>query len=311
MHVLYKEEGKLGISPSERSVEQALEHGVICIDKPQGPSSHEVSAFVKKILNIDKAGHTGTLDPNVSGVLPVLLNQGCKVSHFLGETSKTYVCVMRLEKEVGGKELEKTFSRFRGKIYQTPPLASAVVKKLRTREVYELKILETKNRDVLFTVSSEAGFYVRNLVFDIGEVLGVKSEMLELRRTKAGPLAEDKCVTLQALSDYYWLWKEKGREEELKKVIIPVEDFVKLKRVVASDDCLRPISTGADLAIPGILALDETIKKAERVGIFTSKGELCAIATALLGFAEIKGLKKGIAFDIERVINTSFASVEP
>lgn len=302
MHALYKEEGKLGVSPHERSVEQALEHGVICIDKPQGPSSHEVSAFVKKILHIDKAGHTGTLDPNVSGVLPVLLNQGCKVSHFLGETSKTYVCVMRLGKEVSEKELEKAFSRFRGKIYQTPPLASAVAKKLRIREVYELKFLEKSGRDVLFTVSSEAGFYVRNLVFDIGEVLGVKSEMLELRRTKAGPLKEDKCVTLQELSDYYWLWKEHGKEENLKKAIIPVEDFVKLKKIVASDDCLTPISTGADLAIPGILSIDETIKKGERVGIFTAKGELCAVATALMPFAEIKNSKKGMAFDIERVI---------
>ncbi len=303
MHILYKEESKLGVSPHERSVEQALEHGVVCIDKPQGPSSHEVSAFVKKILHIDKAGHTGTLDPNVSGVLPVLLNQGCKASHFLGETSKTYVCVMRLEKEVAKKQLEKAFSHFKGKIYQTPPLLSAVAKNLRIREVKELKILEVKEKNVLFSVSSQAGFYVRNLVFDMGEVLGVKSEMAELRRTKAGPLTEDKCITLQELSDYYWLWKEKGNDEKLRKAIIPIENFVSLKKVIASDDCLRPISTGADLAIPGILALDKTIARGERVGIFTGKGELVAIATALRGASEIKELKKGIAFDIERVIH--------
>ncbi|MFH1247336.1 MAG: RNA-guided pseudouridylation complex pseudouridine synthase subunit Cbf5 [Candidatus Micrarchaeota archaeon] len=319
MHVLYKEEGKLGVAPSERSIEQALEHGVICIDKPQGPSSHEVSAFVKKILNIEKAGHTGTLDPEVSGVLPVLLNQSCKTSHFLGETSKTYICVMLLEKAVDKKTLEKVFSKFRGKIYQTPPLISAVAKKLRIREVKQLKILEVNGKHILFTVSSQAGFYVRNLVFDIGEILGVKSEMLELRRIKAGPLTEEKCVTLQELSDYYWLWKEnqhkrelvsesspagdaQGNEEKLRKVIIPVEDFVSLKKVIASDDCLRPISTGADLAIPGIIALNETIQRLDRVGIFTVKGELVAIATALRDFKEIKTLKKGIAFDIERVI---------
>ncbi|MDP3742171.1 MAG: RNA-guided pseudouridylation complex pseudouridine synthase subunit Cbf5 [Candidatus Micrarchaeota archaeon] len=302
MHVFYKEEFKLGVSPHQRSVEQALEHGVVCIDKPQGPSSHEVSAFVKKILHVNKAGHTGTLDPNVSGVLPVLLNQGCKVSHFLGETSKTYVCVMQLEKEVSKKDLVKAFNYFKGKIYQTPPLLSAVAKNLRIREVKELKILEVKERNVLFSVSSEAGFYVRNLVFDVGEVLGVKAEMAELRRTKAGVLTEDKCITLQELSDYYWLWKEKGNDEKLKKAIIPIEDFVKLKRVIASDDCLRPISTGADLAIPGILAMDEKIQRGERVGIFTGKGELVAVATALRGSSEIKDLKKGMAFDIERVI---------
>ncbi len=303
MHVIYKEQGKLGVSPQQRSVEQALEHGVICIDKPRGPSSHEVSAFVRKILNIKKTGHTGTLDANVSGVLPVLLNQSCKASHFLGETSKTYVCVMRTSEPVSESDLEKVFSRFRGEIYQTPPLASAVAKKLRVREVFDLKLLETSGCDVLFTVSSEAGFYVRNLVFDVGEVLGIKTEMLELRRTKAGPLSEDKCVTLHELSDYYWLWKENGKEEMLRKAIISIEDFVALKKVVASDDCLRAISTGANLAIPGIVSIDETIKKSERVGIFTGKGELVAVATALMQFSEIKNSAKGMAFDIERVIN--------
>ncbi len=302
MYSLYKEQSKVGKSPSERSIEEALEFGVVCIDKPQGPSSHEVSAFARKILNIEKTGHTGTLDPNVSGVLPVLLNQSCKASHFLGNTTKEYVCEMQLAKPIKQKKLNSVFNRFKGKIYQKPPLASAVAKNLRIRETYELQILEVIDAKVLFQVASEAGFYVRNLVFDIGEVLGVKAEMAELRRTRASGLTEKQAVTLQELSDYYWLWKEKQRED-LKKFIIPIENFVSLKKVVVSDDCLKPISTGADLAIPGILSLDEKIQKDEHVGIYTGKGELVAIANALMPFTEIKSSKKGIAFDIVRVIH--------
>ncbi len=303
MHSLYEEQCKTGKSPSQRSIEEALEYGVICIDKPCGPSSHEVSAFARKILQVKKSGHTGTLDPNVSGVLPILLNNSCKASHFLGETTKEYVCVMHLGKKVDEVELEKTLARFRGKIYQKPPLASAVAKNLRIREVYKLNILEIVGKGVLFTVSSEAGFYVRNLVFDIGEVLGIKTEMAELRRTRAGLLKEDKAITLHGLSDYYWLWKEKSKEE-LKKFIIPIEEVIGLKRVIASDDCLKPISTGANLAIPGIVALDEKIQKGEKVGIFTGKGELVAVATALMSFSDIKKAEKGMAFDIDRVIHS-------
>ncbi len=303
MRQLYSEESILGKPPEERSLEECLQYGVVCIDKPQGPTSHEVSAFVKKILHTGKTGHTGTLDANVSGVLPVLLNNSCKTAHFIAERNKTYVCIMHLSKEVGEKELQKAFLHFRGKIYQTPPLASAVAKKLRMREVFELKILEVEGRDVLFSVSAEAGFYVRNLVFDIGEILGIRTEMAELRRTKAGKFVESDCLTLQELSDNYWLSKERGKED-LKKFITPIEDVLGLRRVIAADGALHAICTGAHLAIPGIMALDEKISKGERVGIYTGKGELVAVATALMSANEIKPGEKGWAFDVERVIHS-------
>jgi len=210
---------------------------------------------------------------------------------------------MHVSKEVGEKSIEKAFSHFRGKIYQTPPLASAVAKKLRIREVFDLKILEVESRDVLFSVSAEAGFYVRNLVFDVGEVLGVKAEMAELRRTKAGKFVEDNCITLQPLSDYFWLYKERGKED-LKKFITPIEDVLGLPRVIAADGALHAICTGAHLAIPGVMALDDKISKGERVGIYTGKGELVAVAIALMSASEIKPGEKGWAFDVERVIHS-------
>ncbi|MEK6843021.1 MAG: RNA-guided pseudouridylation complex pseudouridine synthase subunit Cbf5, partial [Candidatus Micrarchaeota archaeon] len=136
MIIIQKGKSQLGTSPEKRSMEDRLKYGIVVIDKPQGPSSHEVSAFSRKILKLDVTGHTGTLDQNVSGVLVVLLENSRKVVNFLPNTDKKYVCMMRLSREIPIIPLEKTFENFRGEIYQKPPLLSAVAKKLRTRKVF-------------------------------------------------------------------------------------------------------------------------------------------------------------------------------
>lgn len=303
MIVLREEHGKWGKKPSERSLDEHLRYGIALVDKPRGPTSHEVSSFVKKILGLRKTGHSGTLDANVSGVLPVLLEESCKASGFLLRERKSYVCVMCLSKEKTRREIEEAFSHFRGKIYQTPPLESAVVKKLRVREVFALKVLEVEGRDVLFECEVEAGFYVRKLVFDAGEVLGTHAQMLELRRTRAAEFSENDCVTLQDLSDAHWLWRERGDERLLRKMVLPIERAVFLKRVVVDDNAIRPITTGANIAVPGICALDEGIARGESVQVLSLKGELLCFATALLSGKEVKSRGKGIAFDVERVIH--------
>src|SRR3989338_1492377 len=165
-------ESSLGKSPSERTLEEKLKKGVFILDKPCGPSSHEAAAFVRKILGLKRAGHSGTLDPKVSGVLPVLLEESTKAARYLLGSRKKYVCIMRLGERKSGREIEEAFSHFHGKIFQKPPLESAVAKKLRVREVYGLKILEVDGREVLLECDVEGGFYVRKLCFDIGEVLG-------------------------------------------------------------------------------------------------------------------------------------------
>ncbi len=216
---------------------------------------------------------------------------------------KKYVCIMRAGKGVGEKELEEAFSHFRGRIYQKPPLASAVAKKLRVREVFALSVLEARGRLVLFDAETEAGTYVRNIVRDVGEVLGCGAEMVELRRTFSGGFREDQCVTLQELSDRHWLWKERGNDAPLRECVHQIEDVLGLKRVVVSDDAIHSITTGANLAVPGVNALDETIQRGERVGIHSGRGELLCIAEALMGADEIKGREKGIAFDVMRVVH--------
>ena len=291
--VLREESGVIGKHPSERSLDEHLQYGVAIIDKPVGPSSHETSSFVRKILHIKKTGHTGTLDQNVSGVLVVLLEDSCKAAHFLMGDKKKYSCIMRTKKLMKKEELENAFSNFVGKIYQKPPLASAVAKRLRVREVHSLNILGIQKKDVLFECECDAGTYIRNIVYDAGEVLGTETEMLELRRTKAGGFFESSAVTLQQLSDYYWLAKERNDESFLRKSVVPIEDVILMKRIVISDSSLKKIANGSRVSVSDVLELDEGIREdGERIAIFTKKGELFCFAESLSSSSQIERASK-------------------
>lgn len=291
-HILRQEDSQLGKSPAERNLQERLQRGIVCIDKPPGPSSHEVAAFVRKILDVGKTGHTGTLDQNVSGVLVVLLNESRKVSRYLARSPKEYVCLMRLGHNVARDEVEAAFAHFRGVIYQTPPEASAVKKRLRTRTIYELEILEADERDVLFRCQCEAGTYVRNLVHDAGEVLGELSEMRELRRTKAGGLGEKQSVPLQKLSDAHWLAKEKKREEELLRIVLPLEEAVRpaMNGVTLSDEGVRKGEHGVPPRVTDVLALQGEWTAGEPLAAFTGKGSLAFILEASLSSQEVLNL---------------------
>ncbi len=292
----------LGKRLNERSISEMLEYSGVVIDKPRGPSSHEVTSFVKKILNARRTGHAGTLDADVSGVLVVMLNSACKLSRFLSKSTKEYVSVMSIMPPASEKEIEEVFSHFRGKIYQTPPLESAVKKQLRIREVYKLNLLEVEKTRVLFSAKVEAGTYIRKLITDFGMLLDRDTKMLELRRISAAGFSLDNAITLQTLSDYKWL-ADNGKPEKLKSVLVNAEELIKLKKVVADDEAILSICKGANLAVPGIVSLDENIEVGEFVQILTGKGELVAIARALLSSGEIKNRKHGIALDTERIIH--------
>ncbi len=289
MIIIQKGKSQLGTSPEKRSMEDRLKYGIVVIDKPQGPSSHEVSAFSRKILKLDVTGHTGTLDQNVSGVLVVLLENSRKVVNFLPNTDKKYVCMMRLSREIPIIPLEKTFENFRGEIYQKPPLLSAVAKKLRTRKVFSLNILEVRGNLVLFDCECEAGTYIRKIVSDAAEVMGVKAEMAELRRIKAGEFLEKDAITLQTLSDYYFAWKEKGDASFLEKAVFPVESL-KFKKIVLDDESIIKLKSGVKPKVSDVLQIEEGILPKEICGLFTEKGELAAISENLLSSSEVKHL---------------------
>ncbi len=292
-----------GCYPTKRPIEEYIRKGLVCIDKPMGPSSHEVVVWVRKILNVSKTGHAGTLDPRVTGVLPVFIENATKMVKFLQESSKEYICLMRLHGDAKREDVERVMRKFVGRIYQRPPLKSAVKKTLRIREIYEIEIVEMEGRDVLFRVVTESGTYIRKLCRDIGEVLGTGAHMQELRRTRTGRFGEDMCYTLQDLLDAYVVWKEEGEEKYLREIIKPMEvAAADLPKIVIKDSAVDAICHGANLSVRGVAYVEKSVKKDGTVAIFTLKNELVAIGKALMDAEEIYRMKKGVAADIQRVM---------
>ncbi len=292
-----------GWSPSARPTESMLEYGLIPLDKPRGPTSHEVVAWTKKLLGVERAGHSGTLDPPVSGLLPIGLGQSTRALSLLLLFPKEYRGVMRVHSSVPRKQLEGVVNEFTAEIFQRPPQRSSVSRQTRSRAIYELELTESIGNLHLFRVLCQSGTYIRKLVYDIGEVLGVGATMVELRRTKVGPLSEEKgLVTLHQLNDAVYRLRE-GDGAPLQKLVQPVEGSLgDIGKVVIRDSAVDAICHGARLGIPGVLAISKVVKKDDTVAILTSKGELVAIGKALLSSDEMRGLRRGLASTTERVV---------
>jgi H/ACA ribonucleoprotein complex subunit 4 len=288
----------------KRSFEQLLQYGLILLDKPPGPTSHETVAWLKRILKIPKAGHSGTLDPQVSGVLPMGLGDGTKALEVLLYGPKEYHAIGRLHSLPSPEKLKKVLEEFTGELYQKPPQRSAVLRQTRTRTIYELELLEQKERLMVLRVLCEAGTYIRKLIYDIGEILGPGATMIELRRTRVHQFNENsKLVTLHELANAYSLWTEKKDDSKLKELIIPIEHaFSEIKSVIIRDSAVDALCHGAQLAIPGILEASPDLKVDDLVAIYTQKGEIVALAKTLLSLEDIKENTKGYAFETKRLI---------
>ncbi len=223
---------------------------------------------------------------------------------YLTLSTKAYITVMQLHKKVDKGRLMEVIKEFTGRIYQKPPVRSSVKRALRTKTIYELEVLEINYPCVLLKITCEHGTYVRKLIHDIGEVLGVGAHMRELRRVRTGPFKEDKSlVTMHQLSEAVYIYKELNDESTLKKYIMPGEYMVShLPKIVATDSAVASITYGADLAIPGVVALHEKIRKGDDVAIFTLKGEIVATGIAQKHTEEVLESKKGIAVKTKRVI---------
>jgi len=288
----------------KRSYEQLLQYGLILLDKPPGPTSHETVAWLKRILKIPKAGHSGTLDPQVSGVLPMGLGDGTKALEVLLYGPKEYHAIGRLHSLPSPEKLKKVLEEFTGELYQKPPQRSAVVRQTRTRTIYELELLEQKERLMVLRVLCEAGTYIRKLIYDIGEILGPGATMIELRRTRVHQFTENsRLVTLHELANAYSLWTEKKDDSKLKELIIPIEHaFSEIKSVIIRDTAVDALCHGAQLAIPGILQVSPDLKVDDLVAVYTQKGEIVALAKTLLSLEDIKENTKGYAFETKRII---------
>ena len=298
-----KTNDKLGCRPEERATEEIINYGVVNINKPQGPTSHQVSDYVQKILNIKKSGNSGTLDPNVHGLLPVALGRATRIVQALLKSGKEYVGIMHLHKDIDENKIKKTIkAHFSGKIKQIPPLKSSVKRQERTREIYYFDILEKEGKDVLFVVGCEAGTYIRKLIHDLGKKLNIGAHMQELRRTRAGPFDEKTLFTLQDLTDAFYFCKNEKNDKFLRKIIQPMENAVKhLPKIWVFDTTIDTLCHGADLNVPGISKLNDRINKNDVVAIMTLKDELVALGTAQLTSEEIMEKEKGLAVNTERV----------
>ena len=292
-----------GVYYDKRSVENLLEYGLILVDKPPGPTSHEVVAWTKRILHIPKIGHSGTLDPQVSGVLPLGLGEGTKALGILLLGPKEYHALGRLHSLPSKEKLKQILELFRGEIFQKPPQRSAVLRQTRTRTVYELELLEQKERLILLRVLCEAVTYIRKLYYDMGEILGPGGSMIELRRSRVHQFSEDNLVTMHQLADAYATWKENGDDSKLSKMILPIEHALsEIKSVVIRDSAIDSLCHGAQLAIPGVLEISPGLNQGDLVAIYSQKGEVVALAESLLSETEIKDSTKGYAFQTKRII---------
>ncbi len=222
----------------------------------------------------------------------------------MAKAPKEYICVMRLHGNVSENEIREVCKEFTGQIYQRPPLKSSVKRVVRIRTIYYIDLLEISNRDVLMRIGCEAGTYIRKLCHDIGIVLGTGGHMQELRRTKSGVFKEDETLTtLHRLKDAYDTWIEEGKEDELRKIILPVEKVIEgIPKITIRDSAVDAICHGANLAAQGILTLESNIKRGSLVAIITKKGELVALGISQKSSEEILNEERGIMVKVRRVI---------
>jgi len=301
--IIAKTNPHYGKSPDERTITEILGNGFINLDKPSGPTSHQVVSWVKEILEIDKAGHGGTLDPSVTGVLPTAIGDATRALQVLLLSGKEYVGIMKLHKNIEKKKIKDTCKEFTGEIYQIPPLRSAVKRVKRKRTIYYFEILQITGSEVLFRVGCEAGTYIRTLCVDIGKKLKCGAHLSELRRTRVGSIYEENCVTLQDLKDAYIFWKKDKDEKEIRSKILSMEKLLDhVPKIVIRDSAVDALCHGANLAIPGIVELDTDIKKGDTAAVLTLKGEGVAIVHSLLSSEEIFQKDAGLAATLERVL---------
>ena len=298
----------MGNSPLNRPLSEHLKYGVINLDKPSNPSSHEVVAWVKRILKVEKTGHSGTLDPKVTGCLIICLNRATRLAKSQQGAGKEYVGVLKLHHdfEGGRKALEEAIQQLIGPLFQKPPAISAVKKQLRIRNIYQMKLLDVdfENNKAAIWCDVEAGTYVRTLCEHIGLLIGTGGQMDELRRVRSGAMNENKYLyTMHDLLDAQYLYENHKDESYLRRVIKPLELLLTdLPRVVIKDSCVNSICYGAKLLVPGILRYSSKLVVNKECVIMTTKGEAVAVGICLMAPAEIYSCQHGIAVKIKRVI---------
>ena len=296
-----------GSSPLKRKLKDYLSYGVINLDKPANPSSHEVVAWIRRILRVEKTGHSGTLDPKVTGCLIVCINRATRLVKAQQSAGKEYVAVVKfhsaIEKEAKVAQAIETLT---GALFQRPPLISAVKRQLRVRTIYKSNLIEfDKKRSLgVFWVSCQAGTYIRTLCVHLGLLTGTGGHMQELRRVRSGALNENKhLVTMHDVMDAQYQYDNHKDESYLRRVVMPLEILlVDYKRIVVKDSAVNAICYGAKLMIPGLLRYADEIDVNDEVVLMTTKGEAIAVGIAQMNTAVMSSCDHGVVAKIKRVI---------
>lgn len=297
-----------GCCPLQRNISEYVKTGYINLDKPANPSSHEVVAWLKRILKVEKTGHSGTLDPKVTGCLIVCIDRATRLVKSQQSAGKEYVCIVRLHEAIEGKaQLAQTVEKLTGALFQRPPLISAVKRQLRIRTIYESKLLEYDDdkRLGVFWVKCEAGTYIRTLCVHMGLMLGCGAQMQELRRVRSGIVHEnDGLVTMHDVLDAQYMYDHNRDEAGLRRVIHPLEKLlVNHKRIMVKDSAVNAICYGAKIMLPGVLRFDDGICEDQKeIVIITTKGEAICLAIPMMSSAVIASCDHGLVAKIKRVI---------
>jgi tRNA pseudouridine55 synthase len=260
--------------PEERSVDELLSFGVVNLDKPPGPSAHQVSAWARDRAGVGRAAHAGTLDPKVTGCLPILLGDATRLAQVFLEGTKEYVAVLELHGPAPA-DLDAVLAEFEGEIYQKPPRKSAVARRLRTREIHELDLLEVRERQALIRIRCESGTYVRKLCHDLGLAAGTGAHMGDLRRTATDPFDDTALVSTADLTDAL-VFADEGDEGPLREVVAPAERALRhLPRLTVAFSAAEQIAEGAPVYAPGVVDVGDAVETAEEgtlVACFTPDG---------------------------------------
>ncbi len=295
-----------GSSPLKRDLQNYVRSGFINLDKPANPSSHEVVAWIKRILRVEKTGHSGTLDPKVTGCLIVCIERATRLVKSQQGAGKEYVCIYRLHENVERKRVEQELERLKGALFQRPPLISAVKRQLRVRTVYESKLIEhNQDRNLgIFWVSCEAGTYIRTMCVHLGLLLGCGGQMQELRRVRSGIQNEGEgLMTMHDVMDAQWLYDNHKDETYLRRVIKPLEALLTgHKRIIMKDSAVNAVCYGAKIMLPGVLRYEDGIEIDEEIVVCTTKGEAICIALAKMTTSTMASCDHGVVAKIKRVI---------
>jgi len=296
-------EAAAGAPPLPSSVDARIRDGAfLLVDKPRGPTSHQVAAWVRDLLGLERAGHAGTLDPHVSGLLWIGVGPALKLLPLLLDFPKRYVGVIDLHGRVPAAELAAALTEFQGPIFQTPPVRSAVRRERRVRTIYRLTMLEREGPHILVDVTCESGTYIRSLAVDLGEALGVGAHLAELRRVGTGPFKEGQSTTLHALSDAI-AQARGGLPDALHALLHPIEEVRReFPQVVLKPGAAAAVAHGAGVARGGIRSVSRPFPEGAQVILLAPDGTFLGVGEARVGSDRFSSMPHGWVIESRRVM---------